>query len=248
MSNYLTILLAFQELIENEKIPAGEIFVGSSMFSLYGNPDNWFDPSRVIKEKFFGSYVKFDTMTMWYRRNERSDFRYNGYPGLSAYKKYFDYNAGVAGYLKQNVRKFDKCLGVHFRGTDNNYGKAPGDHAVPVALSVFLAHISKELDTGKYENIFVATDESGVIENIKDHCREKHGFDKIHFNPVTRSENGTALHRSGYDRATRIRLGYEILLDVHCLSECGTVICKASNITSYLRVLSEKTGLLRVDR
>jgi len=247
LSNYLTILLAFRELIEKRGVPPGEIFVSSSMFSLYGDPSNWFAPEKVRSAAEAGPCERLDTMKLWYQLNGLADFRPGLYGELAACRKYFGYNPGTAAWLARSARTPDNCLGLHFRGTDNNYGKAPAGHAAPAGLPVFLARVSRELETGRYENLFVATDEEGVVEKVREYCLLKHRFDKIHSNAVTRSADGAALHFSRLGPPARVKLGYEVLLDAHCLAGCAAVICKASNIAGYLLALDEKAALLRVD-
>ena len=46
LSNYLTILTSFRTL-ESKGIDLDTVSVSPSMFMLYGNPNNWFDESKV---------------------------------------------------------------------------------------------------------------------------------------------------------------------------------------------------------
>lgn len=47
LSNYLTILTSFHELINNKGYLPEKIFVSPTMFSLYGDPKNWFESYKI---------------------------------------------------------------------------------------------------------------------------------------------------------------------------------------------------------
>lgn len=246
ISNYITILLALKELIEEQNVNPTDIFISPTMFGLYGNPDNWFD-SKQIQHPSDVEFELVDTAKVWEHRNRQFDFRVHPFSGLLPYKKLFDYNDDVKNRLRNDVKLLTKCLGVHYRGTDNNYGRPPKNHAKSAPLLFFMKFISRELESGKYENIFLATDEAIAVEEIKSYCWSKHKFDKIHYNDVTRSNDELPVHKINCSTKAKIRLGYEILLDVHCMSMCQSIICKASNIISYLEILNETTNFIRVD-
>ena len=261
LSNYVTILMALRELIEVHGVPESRIHVSPAMFKLYGDPAHWFVPDRLRKPPASATTALVSTKQIWLDYNVHFDFTRDAWrdgsavsalrphpmAGLRPYKRLFDYNDRIARYLQDSVKVFDNCLGVHFRGTDNNYGKASANHAKPVPLPAFLDRISMELESGRYEHLFVATDEDGIIERIAEHCWGRHRFDRVHHNPCTRSSTGAALHKTNFAPDLKVRLGDEILLEVHSLVGCSAVICRASNIVGYLGILNEHFDFIRLD-
>lgn len=49
LSNFITILTSFRAL-EKKGIDLNKVCIDPSMFMLYGNPNNWFDPARVSSD------------------------------------------------------------------------------------------------------------------------------------------------------------------------------------------------------
>ena len=47
LSNYITILTSARELIKKRKYNPEKLFISENMFSLYGNPKNWFEAAKV---------------------------------------------------------------------------------------------------------------------------------------------------------------------------------------------------------
>jgi hypothetical protein len=84
LSNYLTILTSFRTL-ENKGIDLNKVCVSPSMFMLYGNPTNWFEPSRVSDDasNAFNAQDGWDCDYPW---ASFRDF------DLDKYRKYLPYN------------------------------------------------------------------------------------------------------------------------------------------------------------
>ena len=236
LSNYTTILTSFRGYIEKDGIDPDDILISSSMFSLYGNPKNWFDPSKVRENNINGDLNKesteHDTFDPWPKDSQLN---------LSQFIKYFSYNQRVSDYLNLNLKQIPNGFGIHFRGTDHSY------HIDEVPLETYFETIQNKFDIDKYETVFICSDEEHVIGKIKNYFKEKFNFNNIITNNVKRSTTKDALHLSNYDMNTRIKLGDEVLLDSHSLSSCKTIIGKTSNLINYARILNPKMNVLYQD-
>lgn len=236
LSNYTTILTSFKGYIEKEGIDPDDILVSSSMFSLYGNPKNWFDHLKVREKYIDGDVNKAST--------EYYDF--DPWPtdkqlDLSKYLKYFSYNDRVLNYLDSSLKPIEDGFGIHFRGTDHSY------HVNEVPLEKYFKSIKESFNKDKYKTVFICSDEEYAVEQIKTYFKEQFNFFNIIVNDVTRSKTKTALHLSNYDLNTKVRLGDEVLLDSHSLASCQTIIGKTSNLISYARILNPTIEVLYQD-
>lgn len=239
LSNYITILTSFKGLIKNENIHHENILVSSSMFSLYGNPKNWFDSSKIRDKKMlipgdiYRSSTEYLDLDPWPKKDQLN---------LLEYTHYFPYNIKVQECLKLNLPKIKNGFGIHFRGTDHSY------HVDEIPLEIYFKSIKKNFDPEKYETVFICSDEDHVIEEFQKFFKSTFNFSNLIINNVTRSKTKTALHLSNYDTKTKIKLGYEVLLDSHSLSSCQTIIGKTSNLISYARILNPEIKVLYQDQ
>jgi hypothetical protein len=231
LSNYTTILITLRELVGRRGYNGDDIFISPEMFSLYGNPINWFLESKVDHPEdaeIFGS-TQFIDIDPWPTEEQLN---------LSQYIKYFPYNSRINSLLESSLVKFDNCLGIHYRGTDHK------KHVDRVSLETFFSEISEEIERNEYESVFLATDEANILEPFEDF------FDgvEIYHNHTTKSKTSQSLHWTGFDSVTRIKLGDEVLLDSHSIANCKTVICKTSNIINYARILNPDLNVIYLDK
>lgn len=234
LSNYLTILTAFH-YFEKLGINDSSIKISSSMFSLYGNPCNWFESSKVVSRT---TGVAVDatmthTTSTWSAEELSSSKTIIPFRLLSKYVDNFSPNQRIIELLK-SFELPPKCLGVHYRGTDHINAHS---HSKPVSMNMFLKSIDEELEQGEYDNLFLATDEQSAVSVITEHCEKKHGITpKV--NNFIRSSSVTPIHKLPLDSAEKIRIGDEVITDASCLSRCASVICRDSNIINYATVLN----------
>jgi len=237
LSNYTTILTSFRGYIQKEKIDPGNVFISSGMFSLYGNPKNWFESSKVYDNQDSGFTHKAST--------EHYDFEpwpTESQLNLLSYVRHFPYNERVTAYLSNNLKPIEDGFGIHFRGTDHSY------HVNEVSLDVYFKSIDDNFDQEIYKAVFVCSDEEFVIGELKEYFRNRFNFTNVISNEVERSKTKTALHLTNYDVETKIKLGDEVLLDSHSLSACKTIIGKTSNLINYARILNPEIRVLYQDR
>jgi hypothetical protein len=220
LSNYISILSSFYKL---KNVEPENIFISSNMFSLYGHPSNWFNEEKIFDGDFqYHESGKFWSLSPWPTDDELI---------IGEYKKYFDYNERCQTYLNDNLHQIKNCLGVHYRGTDHN-------HTNRVPFDTYINSILDELKVNEYNQIFICTDEDGVIEAISKILFDQIGFTNILYNNTIKSKDNRALHFSGHNEETKVELGNQVLLDSHSISKCDSVICKTSNIINYARILN----------
>lgn len=236
LSNYTTILTSFRYLVSRNNINPDNIKISSGMFSLYGNPVNWFDSDKISNTVELGNKLHPST----------DGYDFDPWPtekqlDLLGYIQYFPYNERIENYLKYNIKNINNCLGIHFRGTDHC------QHVDEVPLNMYLNSSMSEFLSHDYDSIFICSDEENIIEQFRKFFNDKLNFKNIIFNDVNRSRTKIALHHSGFDFSTRIKLGDEVLLDSHSLSKCSTIIGKTSNLVTYARILNPKIKILYQD-
>lgn len=119
-----------------------------------------------------------------------------------------------------NKKFIANTLGVHIRRTDHHL------EVPPVSLETYISEMNKKLAQKKFQNIFLATDDEGVLEVI---TKQFSNYNII-YNNVTRSATGAPVHKSGKP-SDGFRLGLEALEDVYSLSLCSDVILTNSNFS-----------------
>lgn len=238
LSNYTTILTSLRYLIEKNGVSPEDIFISSDMFSLYGDPKEWFDFNKVIdisdnNYSFQDSKNGFD-FSLWPTYKELN---------LLKYIDLIPLNSRVKKLLSKDKTDYSNTLGIHYRGTDNrNAG-----HTDFIHLEQVLQSASDEFIKNRYDSIFVCTDEEGVVDQIKEHFLRNHNFnDTFSFDHI-RTVGNIALHFSEYSPEQKIILGDQVLIDSTTLSKCKTVIGKTSNIINYARILNSSLEVLYQD-
>jgi hypothetical protein len=233
LSNYLTILTSFRNF-ENDGVDPNKICISPSMFMLYGNPVNWFDPSRVSDDalSFFNTQEGWNCDYPW---GSFDDFN------LDKYRKYFPYNERMQSKIDSIPKeKYKNALGVHYRGTDGV------GHTEFVAIEEYLKATEEEFNSGGYDCIFLTTDQTNAVDEFKNYFPNI----TIHCYDHQRTMSTAGLHYSieaEPNSPERILAGDEVLIDATTLSLCKTIIGKSSNITNYARILNPYLEILYQD-
>jgi hypothetical protein len=239
LSNYTTILTSFRYLTQNKNVDPNDIFISSSMFSLYGNPKEWFDSDRIV-DFFDDNYIShhsvigFD-LSIWPTSNELDLFEYI---------KYIPFNSRVKKLLGKDNINYSNTLGIHYRGTDNRGNNGHTDY---LPLNKIIQSSDEEFSKNFYDSIFICTDENGVIEKIKEHFLKKYNFTNINYFNHIRTDGEVALHFTDFSKKEKVLLGDQVLIDSTTLSKCKTVIGKTSNIINYARIINPKLEVLYQD-
>lgn len=109
-------------------------------------------------------------------------------------------------------------LGCHIRGTDY-FGQLP-------SCEFYFKNIDKNLETKKYNGLFVCTDEEEILEKLK------RRYKNIYFLDIQRSKNHSSLHHEN-KHINGYRKGKDALLDALFLSKCKHIIVSNSNFSFF---------------
>ncbi len=124
-------------------------------------------------------------------------------------------------------------LGVHVRGTDFNRGF--GGHPVAVTLDEYVAAAREEYSSGRYDGIFLASDDGGAVERF----RAEFGGAVRYYDDVFRTSGDVGPHSTPSDRPLhRYRLGLETLRDIYTLAACRGLVCGLTNVSSVARFVN----------
>jgi hypothetical protein len=237
LSNYTTLLTSFRDLVDRRNINPDDIFISSSMFSLYGNPENWFDSKKItnVLDGFIvhDSVTNFD-LSVWPTYKELE---------LQKYIQYIPFNSRVKKILEKDRTNYSNTLGIHYRGTDNR----PGAHTDFIPVEDVLKSASEEFEANFYDSIFISSDEEGVVEIFKEYFFKNHNFKNILYFDHIRTTGNVGLHFSNFSPQEKILLGDQVLIDATTLSKCKTVIGKTSNLINYARILTPNLEVLYQD-
>lgn len=230
LSYYISILTSFKKLL-NDGYKLDDIRIDPYMFYTYGEASNWFDASIIASpqegDNIFYSTDSWD-IDPWPSKKQLD---------LLQYKKYFDYNEKTKNYLKDNLFEINNCVGIHFRGTDHY-------HTDRVDVEYYIQAAKNEIKKRNSKNLFIATDEEGIIESIQNAITDVN----IIFNQTTKSSNGVSVFDKKMSLNDKISSGFEVLIDSHSLAKCDVVIGKLSNVNYYSRILNPGLEVIYLDK
>ena len=168
-------------------------------------------------------FKHFNEHEVWVRANETlKHFKYFDNP---IYKKCY-----------KQCYKSDKVLGVHVRGTDHI---AHGDL---LDINYYFNQIDKKLSTGKFESIFLATDEYKVVDQFIN----KYG-NIVKVNPnITRSNNQQGIHYSNF--INKEELAEEVMRDAISLANCAHILITSSNVSGYTLCINPSVDHTYIDQ
>ena len=151
-------------------------------------------------------------------------------------KKYIRYNDKTKEFLEKQRRELlgdKKTLAVHYRGTD--FRKQYNNHPVAVRIEQSIEQTRKLLETGRYEQIFLATDENDAVLKFQEVFGDKVKF----YRDTFRDEGGDdSIAFSTSERKNhKYLLGLEVLRDQYTLTCCEGLVCGYSNVTFLARIM-----------
>lgn len=119
-----------------------------------------------------------------------------------------------------------KVLGVHFRGTD--YKRGFDKHPVYVDETQTIDEIRNAMDTGKFDAVFIASDDADIYESIKAVMPD---VLLLMHKDVYRSSGSESVAFSKCARKYhKYLLGYEIARDMYTLSLCDGLVAGKSSV------------------
>lgn len=143
------------------------------------------------------------------------------------FKKYFILNDAVCEKLETDMSGIvkPKLIGVHYRGTDFKIGY--NGHPVAVQYQRHIEETVNLLKTGKYDGVFLATEDSDVIQSFKDKFCDK----LFMYEDVVRGTGETNAYNMKNTRKNHhYLLGYEVLRDVYTLAACDAFVTSMSGV------------------
>ena len=155
-------------------------------------------------------------------------------------RRYVRFSDRAQRYLDSTVDALmgnRKTLGVHVRGTDMNIGY--NGHAKVVTPAEYLEAARNVYSSGKFDQVFLATDEATVIDLFE----REFGDALVYFNDILRSEDGQALHFSQNAREHhKYLLGLEVLRDMYALALSDGLVAGISNVSIAARMMKKSFG------
>jgi hypothetical protein len=212
------------------------IFIGTQTFSLYGNPKFWFDES-VINDS--GQSVS--ALTGFNLSKHPTDMELD----LGSYLKRFPWNQRVFQILNQSPKLPPNSLGIHYRGTDHNIND--NRHGIRVSPETFVHYFDKLHEIHKFNAVFICSDEQDTLEYLSQHVKLSSQL-PVYSNNVTRLGQSCNKGLHWIDMpGDKVNIADEVILDVHCLSQCQSLLGKTSNLINFTRILNPKIHTHYID-
>ena len=222
------------------------------------NPfEYYFDQPEGISVSELGNYVpilrsKKENIGIALALNDKV----NGYERNEKYiiamgkivKKYIHLNHIADGKIENDVKKLlgssmDDVIGVHVRGTD--FKQHYNGHPVMVGINDYIAETVKMMSSGKYQRIFLATDDSEAVVRFKNRFGEGRVF--CYQDVIRSSGTDTVMHSRAERENHRYLLGMEVLRDMITLSKCGGFIAGLSQVSIAARIFRQSYGYSYTD-
>ena len=130
-----------------------------------------------------------------------------------------------------------RILGVHARGTDFNVGFR--DHPIVNLPEEFLRKTKEVFINGKYDKVFLATDDVNILRLFE----KELGESLLFYKDVFRSDDHRGAHTIQSDQPLHYyRLGLEVLRDVYTLAGCDALVCGLSQVSFAARYVNIAIG------
>lgn len=153
------------------------------------------------------------------------------------YNKYMQLNAMTKKYIRKNIDSILRgkyTLGVHIRGTDFNKGF--DNHPIPVTVDEYIEAISQAIIKRKYEQVFVATDDTRCLQELK----QKINVPLVYYKSTMRTGGNKSV---AYERIERKNhnylLGLEVLKDAYTLAACDGFIGCLSQVDIFVQIIKK---------
>ncbi len=156
------------------------------------------------------------------------------------YKKYVHLNEETSRYIDASVKALlreKKILGIHVRGTD--FAQGVVNHPVMVSSDEYIREAREVFSAGKYDGIFLATDDLRALRLFEKEFGEK----LYYYTDVIRSETDVnPFLIDGKREKNNYKLGLEVLRDVYTLAQCNGLIAGLTQVSFAVRYISVALG------
>lgn len=125
-----------------------------------------------------------------------------------------------------------RTIGVHIRRImfKNNLR----NHPIAVELDDYVSAVKELLKTGKYDKVFLATEETDSLARMEQEFGEK----LIYYKDICRNNIGDTFRTAISERERHhYLLGYEILRDIHTLARCQALVAGLSNVSFCAKII-----------
>lgn len=150
-------------------------------------------------------------------------------------KKYIILKPETEKYIKEGIHKLigeKNVLGVHIRGTD--FKKNYDTHPKYIGVERFVDEIYNQLNNGRWDKVFLATDDLGILER----CKNEFGDRLVFYRDVYRAGGGKSVAFSDDERSRhKYMLGLEVLRDAYTLAACNGLIAGISQVSICARIM-----------
>lgn len=155
-------------------------------------------------------------------------------------KKYITLNTTVSSYMEREISELLKnrnVLGVHVRGTD--FKKNYNGHPVCITPKEYLQASQGLMATGRYEGVFLATDDKKTVEQFQMAFGDK----LVYYKDVVRSDGDETVMKSQSQRENHhYLLGLEVLRDMLTLAACDGLAAGLSQVSYSARIQKKSMG------
>lgn len=161
------------------------------------------------------------------------------------YRKYIHLNCTTNKYVIENIAKMltgKNVLGIHVRGTD--FKIKLNKHPIVITIDDYLSAAQKLWKTGKYDQIFLATDDVDAVNRFKEVFRDSVRY----YTDIKRSKGSVSLAFLDSERENHhYLLGLEVLRDVYTLANCCGFIGNLSQVSVAARICKRGMNKLFFD-
>ncbi len=154
------------------------------------------------------------------------------------FRKYIRRNDRIRERMERDMHEVlgnRKSLAIHFRGTD--YKINANGHPVSLELEDYYSYIVQAMKKHKFEQIFVATDDSDALKKIK-----KKFKNIVCYQDTVRTDGNVSVAFLDQGRKRNsYELGYEVLRDAYTLAACDGLIAGGSQVAVGARLIKAST-------
>lgn len=155
-------------------------------------------------------------------------------------QKYIRLNKWTKEYMEHELKTLlnnKKTVGVHVRGSD--YKGRYNNHPTLVPIQDYVDSAEQLMQSGKYEQIFLATDDMDAICKFE----ERFGGQLVYYRDVVRTDGDVSVAFSDSTRKNHhYLLGLEVLRDMYSLAECDGLVAGISQVSNCARIVKSSYG------
>lgn len=161
-----------------------------------------------------------------------NDFRVEFNRLINKYIKFNSKTQEKYNNIKQQIPK--DTIGVHVRLTDKFTGQqvyGEPENSTPLPIEEYVKATKTSLEKYKCNSVFLATDDSTVVEEFSRH------FKRLIYLNGPRSTGVESIHTGMKDVSGYLK-GYSVLMDSYILSNCKFLVRSTSNVSSFSQFIN----------